>query len=116
MAKAIRQSKTRAEGSGSILAIIGAGLLILLGVMFQLGEFGYSHLSPSNFWLAAMVAEGFWNILAMHLNVPVVGELLRYWPLVFVTFGLGLLLVMKRDSGMRLSKVSVDSRGSDYGK
>lgn len=115
MAKANRQSKAASEGSGSILAIIGAGLLIVLGVTFQLGELGYSHLSPSNFWLAAMVAEGAWNVLAMRLNVPVVGELLRYWPLVFVTFGLGLLLTMKRDNGMRLSRVSVEPRGSDHG-
>jgi hypothetical protein len=51
----------------------------------------------------------------MRLNVPVVGELLRYWPLVFVTFGLGLLLTMKRDHGMCLSRVSVEPRGSDHG-
>jgi hypothetical protein len=114
MAKTNRRFSSQDGVSNSMLAMAGAGLLILVGVMFQLGELGYSHLSPANFWLATMVTEGVWNVLAMHCDGPALQQLLRFWPLVLVAFGMGLLLITKRDSNMSLSKISGDRRAQDH--
>ena len=116
MAKANRQSNATVQGSSSVLAAAVAGLLILVGVVFQLGQLGYSHISASNFWLAAMITEGMWNFLAAHAGVPGLSQLERYWPLVFVTFGLGLLLLTKRSNGRNLKATSANNPGGPNGK
>jgi hypothetical protein len=114
MAETNRRFSSQDAVSSSMLAMAAAGLLIFLGVMFQLGELGYSHLSPSNFWLATMITEGVWNVLAMHSGVPALPQLLRFWPLVLVAFGMGLLLVARRDSNMISSTVPAERRGQDH--
>ncbi len=114
MAKTNRRFSSQNTGSNSMLAMVVASLLILLGVMFQLGELGYSHLSPANFWFATMVTEGVWNVVATHFDVPALQQLTRFWPLVLVAFGMGVLLVTKRGNTMGLSKVPVDQKGQDH--
>lgn len=73
-----------------------AGLLLFLGVVFQLGEFGYGGLSARNLWFFSMIAENLWNLLAMRFNIPALGELLHFWPLLLVAAGLVLLAVPRR--------------------
>ena len=114
MAKTNQRFSSQDTPSNSMLAMVVASLLILLGTMFQLGELGYSHLSPANFWFATMVTESVWDFLAMHLDAPALRQLLRYWPLVLVAFGMGVLLVTKRGIGIGLSKVPVEQRGQDH--
>jgi uncharacterized membrane protein len=114
MAKTNRRFSSQNTVSNSMLAIAGSGLLILLGLMFQLGELGYSHLSPANFWFATMVTESVWNVVATHCDVPALQQLTRFWPLVLVAFGMGVLLVMKRGNTMGLSRVSAEQRGQDH--
>lgn len=114
MAKTNRRFSSQDAVSSSMLAMAGASLLIFLGVMFQLGELGYSHLSPANFWLATMVTEGVWNVLAMHFDGPALQQLLRFWPLVLVAFGMGLLLINKRTNILSPSNISAERRGQDH--
>jgi hypothetical protein len=114
MAKANLKSTRGESGSSSAFGVVAAGLLVLVGVVFQLGELGYGHLSPSNFWLIAMITEGVWNVLTLRSDIPALQELARYWPLVLVAFGFGLLLLMKRDDGLKLARASADSKGPSH--
>ena len=72
---------------------LAAGLLILLGTVLQLGVLGYDHLRPSNLWPFSVIAESVWNLLAMHANGPGVDQVLRFWPLMLVSAGLGILML-----------------------
>jgi hypothetical protein len=79
------------------ISVVGAGLLILLGIAFQLGELGYGHLRMDNFWLFSMMVGDIWNILSMRLNLPSAAEVLRYWPLILVGLGLAILLATQEN-------------------
>ncbi len=79
---------------------IAAGLLISLGVMFQLGELGYGPLSRGNLWLISMIAESARRMLAV-LDAPALQELLQFWPLLPLGCGLAILFVPRR--GNRLN-------------
>jgi hypothetical protein len=70
-----------------------AGLLILLGIVLQLGELGYGHINASNFWLISMIMQSVWNLLAMHGNGLALEDVLRFWPLVLVSVGIGILML-----------------------
>jgi len=102
----------RQRGGGSTAGVAAAGLLILMGIVFQLGELGYSHLSAANLWLAAMISEGAWNLLTLHWGAPALRELARFWPLVLVAFGLGFLLLAKSDEGLRLTRATAEKQES----
>ncbi|HXW56937.1 MAG TPA: hypothetical protein VEJ67_14395 [Candidatus Cybelea sp.] len=75
------------------VAVVGAGLLILLGTVFQLGELGYGHINADNWWLLSTATQAVWNLLAFDVNGPALGEVLRFWPLVLVSVGLGILML-----------------------
>lgn len=77
------------------LALISAGLLIFLGVVLQLGEFICDRLSATSYWLVQMIATNIWNMLVLRLNAPGIGEILRFWPLLLVGFGLAILLALQ---------------------
>jgi hypothetical protein len=86
----------RSAFNGSFLATsikMAAGLLILLGIVLQLGELGYTHINASNFWLVSMITQSVWNLLAMHGSGPALEHLLRFWPLVLVSVGAGILML-----------------------
>jgi hypothetical protein len=70
-----------------------AALLLFVGIVFQLGEFGHGGFAVGNLWLFSMIAQNLWDLLAVHYNMPVLGELLRLWPLLLVAAGLALLAV-----------------------
>ena len=72
---------------------MAAGLLILLGVVLQLGELGYGHIDASNFWLISMITQDAWNVVAMHGNAPALDDVLRFWPLALVSIGAGILML-----------------------
>lgn len=91
--------------------LMGAGLLILVGVVFQLAQFGYGMLTAKDFWFVSMVAENIWNFVAMRSDLPAMGELLHFWPLLLVASGLGLLAIPHSACAARL-RVSQDK---DYG-
>ena len=91
------QSPMTSLFSGARIPVAGAALLILLGVIFQVGELGYGHLRLDNLWLFSMMLGDIWNILSMHLNLPSAGALLHYWPLILVGLGLAILLATQEN-------------------
>ena len=86
------QSSMTSLFSSARVSVAGAALLILLGIVLQLGELGYRHFRLDNLWLFSMMVGDIWNILSMRLNLPSAGEVLRYWPLILVGLGLAILL------------------------
>lgn len=92
MVNARRQSEFNGSFSGASIAIL-AGLLILLGIVLQLGELGYGHINASNFWLVSTITQGAWNLLSMHVG-PALGDVLRFWPLALVSIGAGILMLL----------------------
>ena len=76
-------------------ALIAAGLLILVGVVFQLGQLGYGVLCADSFWVIQMIASNIWDLLAIHFGAPSIGQILKFWPLALVGTGLTILLAIK---------------------
>lgn len=75
--------------------MLGGGiLLILLGLAFQISEFGYGRPLVQDFWFFCMFSTNVWNMLAVHMNVPGPQQVARFWPLLLV--GMGLAIVMLR--------------------
>jgi hypothetical protein len=101
MTNANRQFPIEVGVSGT--AILAAGVLILLGVAFQLGELGYGHFDPRNYWLFSVFVSGIWNMLALRLNAPGVQDMIQFWPLILVGTGLAVLLVSRRNGRSRAS-------------
>ncbi|MGH9688488.1 MAG: hypothetical protein ACRD5K_15500 [Candidatus Acidiferrales bacterium] len=83
--------------------LLAAGFLILVGIVFQLAQFGYDGLAAKNLWFISMIAENIWNFLAVRSDLPALGELLRFWPLLLVASGLGLLAIRYSACAARLS-------------
>jgi hypothetical protein len=76
-------------------AFIAASFLIFAGVVFQLGEFLASQLSATNDWLIHMIATNIWNAIVLRLNALGLGQVLHFWPLFLVGFGLAILLALE---------------------
>jgi hypothetical protein len=79
-------------------ATIAAGLLVSVGIVFQLCELGFGSQSPNAFWFVHLIAVNLWNLLALHLDAPGIGEVLRFWPLLLVGFGLAILMALKTEN------------------
>jgi hypothetical protein len=114
MRKAERQSSFEAPVSGAAILMAGAGLLILLGIVFQLGELGYGHINTNNFWLLSVIASNLWGVLAAHMNVPALKGMLRFWPLLLVCCGCAMLLALK--PGNRKVSGPTSRTGNTYGQ
>ena len=76
-------------------AFIAAGLLIFVGLVFQLGEFIGSQWNATSDWLIHMIAMNIWNALVLRLNALGFADVLRFWPLLLVGFGLAILLALQ---------------------
>jgi hypothetical protein len=81
-----------------ILIAGGAGLLILAGLVLQLGALGYGHVQPSNVWIASTVAQGVWSMLILQLDAGGVHAAATYWPLFLISMGLAILLLTRRET------------------
>lgn len=114
MTKADGQTLRKSIRRGAGLNVLGAILLILLGIVFQLSELGYGHLRPENFWLFSMLATSVWNLFALHVNAPGAHELLSFWPLLLICIGLATLLVKTSNGGIRATTPS--GTGATYGE
>jgi hypothetical protein len=75
--------------------LLPAAALILIGSVFQLGVLGYGHLNPRDLWPAVMIVQAAWNLLAVHLNAPQLGDFSQFWPLLLIACGLGIVLALK---------------------
>jgi hypothetical protein len=97
MTNASRQSIAGSGIKGATSVAVIAAVLILLGIVFQLGELGFGDLRPENSWLFSVLIAGFWNMLALRFNVGV-HDVIQYWPLALVCVGVALLLVGRRSA------------------
>jgi hypothetical protein len=90
-----RQVSFGGSFSTTSITLLIAALLILLGIVFQLGELGYGHVSPANYWFVSMITQSAWNLLALRTNGPALEEVLRFWPIALVSAGLGILMLQR---------------------
>jgi hypothetical protein len=88
--------------SGRIFIMGGAGLLILVGVVLQLGALGYGHVQPGNIWIASTIAGSVWSMLISQMDVPRAQELATFWPLLVISMGVAILLVTRRGDSQRV--------------
>jgi len=75
--------------------MIVAGLLIFIGLVFQLGQFICDHVSATGYWLIHVIAANLWSALVLRLNALGLGPVLHLWPLLLVGFGLAILLALQ---------------------
>ena len=98
MSNANRQVPLALSVPGKIFILGGSGLLILVGLVLQLGALGYGHVQPGNVWIASTVVEGVWSMLIAQLDAPGVQQLATFWPLLLISMGLAILLVTRRET------------------
>ncbi len=88
--RARRTSRISALQTGTLLA---AGFFIILGIVFQLAQFGYDGLVVRNFWLISVIVSNIWTFLATRAGLPAMAAVLRFWPMLLVGAGLALLAI-----------------------
>lgn len=100
MTNARRQGSMEGSMAGISSSTIGATILILTGVIFQLAELTYAHLRGDGLWFFSVLASNIWNMLALKFNAPAVQQMAEYWPLLLIGAGLAMLLAkgQSRDS------------------
>jgi hypothetical protein len=76
----------------STAIIPGAALLVLVGVVLQLGELGYGHPNLDNFWMLSVISGAFCSLVDACLKATALAGLLRFWPLVLVVVGCAILM------------------------
>ena len=99
-AQAETQAQAQAQAENSLaltqsFAIPGttATILILGGIVLQLGGLGYMHVGLDYLWMLFLVLESAWNVVSMHGNLPWMQQAMVFWPLLLVGLGLGILLI-----------------------
>jgi hypothetical protein len=103
--KTIKESASIIETTSSMgFPVASATLLILFGIVFQVVELTCRNLHLGNLWLLSVLASDIWNILSVHFNVPAIGDVLLYWPLVMICMGLAILLAVRENRPSRASK------------
>lgn len=90
-----RQISFGSSFSVTTITILVAGLLILLGIVFQLGELGYGHVNAHNLWLVSVVTQSALNLLSAFSNGGALEGILQWWPLALVSVGLGILMLQR---------------------
>jgi hypothetical protein len=90
--------------SGSAFLMAGSALLIMVGLVFQVGEIGFGHFRVDNLWLVSVVASDLWNLFAARVGAPSLAEVLRYWPLILVGLGLSIMLATQENRLRRTRK------------
>jgi len=111
--QAIANSHCRRSTSPSfpiaIVAWLAACLLILLGAAFELGMLGFGPYNSSDAWLFSVIGRNAWTMLA-DLVVPELRELARIWPLMLVSVGSAILLIVRRWNGFDLMAANRSGR------
>jgi hypothetical protein len=95
--------------NGSAFLMVGSALLVMVGLVLQVGEIGLGHFRVDNLWLVSVVASDLWNLLAARIGGPSLAEVLRYWPLILVGLGLSIMLATQENRLRRTRK------GAKYG-
>jgi hypothetical protein len=96
MTNASQQSPMQGSMEGVSLATVGAGVLILVGVAFEVAQLGYAHLTGDGLWFFSVLASNIWNMLALRFNAPAMQQVTQFWPLVLIGAGLAMLLAKQQ--------------------
>jgi hypothetical protein len=112
MASTGRATTINTNLTGSSFLWIASALMILVGVIFQVGELGLSHIRLDNLWQISVVASDLWNLLATRVGGPTVTQVLRYWPLLLVGLGFSIMLATQEN---RLKRTTTARKGVRYG-
>ena len=107
-----RETAIHTTMTGSSFLWITSALMILVGVVFQVGELGLSHFRLDNLWQVSVVASDLWNLVVTHLGGPTLTQVLRYWPLLLVGLGLATMLATQEN---RLRRNVPARKGVRYG-
>ncbi len=83
--------------NGSAFLMVGSALLVMIGLVFQVGEIGVGHFRMDNLWLVSVLASDLWNLLAARVGGPSFAEVLRYWPLILVGLGFSIMLATQEN-------------------
>ena len=92
-----RQTTSALPILGRTLIIGASGLLILVGLVLQLGALGYGHAQAGNIWIASTIVGSAWSMLITRLDSPALQGFATFWPLLLISMGLAALLVTKRE-------------------
>jgi len=109
-----RQVTSKHSISAASLGWLTAGVLFSLGAALQLGELGYGPYQPGNRWVISMLANGAWHILRL-MDGAMLRYILQYWPLLFISFGLGILPLVWRGNRGRAHTAAPSGIGDDHG-
>ncbi|MFZ0978582.1 MAG: hypothetical protein WAN23_04180 [Candidatus Acidiferrales bacterium] len=77
--------------TSSAAATLGAAVLIFVGIVFQLCELGYAHLTDSH-WVASLLLQSLWRLADGWMKAAAIGDSFRFWPLALVLAGCAILL------------------------
>jgi len=91
-----------------------AGLLVLVGLVLQLGVLGYGHFQPGNIWIVSTILERAWSMLSAQLDALGVQWLVTFWPVLLISIGLAVLIVTRGESGQRV--LSPSQGGQNHGQ
>jgi hypothetical protein len=72
-------------------ATLGATILIFLGIVFQLCELGYAHLTADSHWIASLLLQSLWSVVDGWVNSAGMGDAFRFWPVALVLAGCAIL-------------------------
>lgn len=100
-------------GNGTGILIAGAGLLILLGLMAQLGEVGLGPFTRETFWIIPFLGDGLWNILDALVSRTAFAAALPFWPLGFVLAGCAAIFLLNSQGTLTAQE---SSRRSNHGR
>jgi hypothetical protein len=114
MAKANLLGPSALSLFGRVLIMGGAGLLVLVGLVLQLGALGYGHFQPSNIWIVSTILERAWSMLSAQLDALGVQWLVTFWPVLLISIGLAVLIVTRGESGQRV--LSPSQGGQNHGQ
>ncbi|HEX4003680.1 MAG TPA: hypothetical protein VHX36_13605 [Candidatus Acidoferrales bacterium] len=87
-----RRAPSSTTSTSSTAATMGAAVLIFLGIVFQLCELGYAHLTTDSHWIASLLLQSFWSVLDGWVKTQAIGDSFRFWPLALVLAGCAILM------------------------
>ena len=77
--------------TSSAAATLGAAALIFVGIVFQLCELGYAHLTTDGHWVASLLLQSLWSLVDGWVRMAAIGDAFRFWPLALVLAGCAIL-------------------------